>query len=110
MSNHVKTLERLAFGIEQHPDELKLRRLLSKDAVAIRALLEENERLRTGGITEVAVVNLNVTHYMEHWEGRAEKAEARLDAALALVEELREDATLNSSDYRAFCKALRGEK
>ncbi len=43
---HVKTLERLAFGIEQYPDELKLRRLMSKDAVAIRAVLEENKRIR----------------------------------------------------------------
>ena len=50
---------------------------------------KENERLRTGGIIEVAVENLNVQHYMEHWEGRAERAEEEVERLRAEVDELR---------------------
>lgn len=37
----------------------------------------EAELLVRGGIIEVAVRNRNVAEYMKHWEGRAEKAEAK---------------------------------
>ena len=36
------------------------------------------ETLTTSGIIEVALQNTNVRSYMEHWESRAEKAEAKL--------------------------------
>lgn len=50
-----------------------------------KALRAEIETLTKSGIIEVAVRNPNVMEYMRHWEGRAEKAEARvaeLEAAL----------------------------
>jgi len=41
----------------------------------LEALQAENHLLKTAGIIEVAVRNPNVSEYMRHWEGRAEKAE-----------------------------------
>lgn len=41
-------------------------------------LRHENEMLTTGGIIEVAVRNFNVAEYMNHWEKRAEAAEAEV--------------------------------
>lgn len=38
------------------------------------------ESLTTSGIIEVALCNPNVMSYMEHWEKRAEAAEAKLAA------------------------------
>jgi hypothetical protein len=46
-----------------------------------RALLDaraELEMLKTAGIIEVSIRNPSVADYMQHWEGRAEKAEAEL--------------------------------
>lgn len=52
----------------------------AKDA-EIAQLHSENEQWKTWGIIEIAVRNPNVSSYMEHWEGRATKAEAE-NAAL----------------------------
>lgn len=39
-------------------------------------LEEENAQWKTWGIIEISVRNPNVASYIEHWEGRATKAEA----------------------------------
>lgn len=54
------------------------------DLVAQRdALQAENNALTTCGIAEVAAHSPSVMDYMKHWEGRAEKAEAQVDALTA---------------------------
>jgi len=49
-------------------------------------LREELDLMKTAGIIEVAVRNPNISDYIEHWEGRAEKAEAELALLRAKVE------------------------
>jgi hypothetical protein len=52
----------------------------------IHKLEVELAQWRTCGVIEIAVRNVNVKSYMDHWEGRATKAEAERDklrAALA---------------------------
>jgi phosphoglycolate phosphatase-like HAD superfamily hydrolase len=46
----------------------------------ITALMAEIEQWKTWGIIEIAVRNPNVASYMEHWEGRATKAEALVES------------------------------
>jgi hypothetical protein len=58
-------------------------------------LQRELDILTGGGIIEVAVRNVNVRHYMEHWEGRAIKAEAK-------VERLREALTPSTDTKCAY--------
>ena len=55
-------------------------------ATALTALQAENTLLKTAGVIEVAVRNPNVSEYIEHWEGRVERAEDERDAAVARVE------------------------
>ena len=45
----------------------------------IERLEAELDHFKSSGIIEVAVRNPNVSEYMKHWEGRAEKAEAERD-------------------------------
>ena len=47
----------------------------------IEELEAELRLMKTAGIIEVAIRNLNVYEYMAHWERRAEKAEANLKKA-----------------------------
>lgn len=87
--------------VDRHP-EIKLTATLvhAKSAIpAIRALqarckeleaklswFEDNRvpkeplewKLHHGSMTEIAAVNQNMADYAKHWEGRAEKAEAKL--------------------------------
>lgn len=55
----------------------------------IHKLEVELAQWRTWGVIEIAVRNVNVKSYMDHWEGRATKAEAARDklrsALLGLV-------------------------
>lgn len=60
---------------------------LTGDALTIEFLKANLAELRTGGIITVAMTNPNVMSYMEHWEDRAEKAEARLSEAVKVLEE-----------------------
>jgi len=46
----------------------------------VEALEAENEQWRSWGVIEIAVRNPNVASYMDHWEKRAEAAEAKLAA------------------------------
>lgn len=46
----------------------------------------ELNMLTKSGIIEVAIRNPSVAEYMEHWEARAEKAEAQLEALRAVIE------------------------
>lgn len=46
------------------------------------------EILLRGGIIEVAILNPNVRSYMEHWEGRALKAEAEVERLRKLASQL----------------------
>lgn len=48
----------------------------------VEELEAENHLLRTSGIAEVAVRNPSVMEYMQHWEGRALDAEAKLAEAV----------------------------
>lgn len=50
-------------------------------------LIAENEALTTGGIIEVAVRNPSVADYVQHWGGRAERAEKQRDDAVELLRE-----------------------
>lgn len=52
---------------------------------SILALIAENERLTSGGIIEVSVRNPSVADYVQHWEGRTERAEMERDEAVALL-------------------------
>lgn len=47
-------------------------------ADALTAANEREQQWRTWGVIEIAIRNPNVKSYMEHWEGRAEKAEREL--------------------------------
>ena len=44
----------------------------------VEKLREELHLMKTAGIIEVAVRNPSVAEYMDHWEGRAEAAEAEV--------------------------------
>lgn len=68
---------------------------LEGDALTIAFLKANLEELRTGGIITVAMTNPNVMSYMEHWETRAEKAEAEVERLKA---ELRRIAEGNLGD------------
>lgn len=47
----------------------------------------EESQWRGWGIIEIAVRNQSVSDYMEHWEGRALKAEAEVERLKALAPE-----------------------
>jgi len=79
--------KRLAFGFDflktEGDDKLsdeaaKAEPELTGDALTIAFLKTNLAKLRTGGMMTVAMTNPNVMSYMEHWEGRAEKAEAEV--------------------------------
>lgn len=69
-----------------------------RDAMEIRIeeLEAEITMLKTSGIIEVAVRNPNVMEYMQHWEGRALSAEAKL-------EKLEETVRIQSELIRYAC-------
>ncbi len=54
----------------------------------IEELEAENQILKTSGIAEVAVRNSSVMEYMQHWEGRAERAEAKLAKAVDALQKM----------------------
>ena len=90
MTEDIKTEEQVA--VEAHPHSTETEALVSLMNYALGpmdsvfswedagAILELIETLTKGGIIEVAIRNPNVMEYMRHWEGRAEKAEAALEA------------------------------
>ena len=90
MSDHVKTLEMLPERHSLEPEE----------RAAIRAVLEENERLRVES-GELSLV-------LDQQDITLERFKARIDAALALISDAakREDYV----DPYELVKALRGEK
>ncbi len=51
-----------------------------KPQTELERLREEVAFLKTCGMIELAVRNPNVMSYMEHWENRAETAEALVEA------------------------------
>ena len=62
-------------------------------------LRERIHFLETCGVVELAAINPSVMDYMRHWEGRVEKAEARITT---LERELAEAQTLrNKAEYHA---------
>lgn len=60
---------------------------LSPPTSELEALREELHLMKTAGIIEVAVRNPSVSDYMNHWEKRAETAEARLAEAMKALDE-----------------------
>ncbi len=56
----------------------------------VDTLRAELHIMKTAGIIEVAVRNPSVSEYMAHWEGRSEKAEARVVELRAEVVRLRD--------------------
>ena len=60
------------------------------EEIEIHRLKAELNMLWHAGIIEVAVRNRSVADYMEHWEGRALKAEATISALEAENKRLRE--------------------
>ena len=74
----------------------------------IEELEAENNLLKTSGIIEVAVRNPRVMEYMQHWEGRAEAAEAKLAKAVEALElalELADNGLVDFSRYGLSCDA-----
>ena len=73
-----------------------------EELVCLRARAEraeaEVERLKTGGIVELAAINSSVLEYCKHWEARAERAEA--DAERYRLVTLRQDAELATERAR----------
>lgn len=67
---------------------------------AILSLIAEIEALTSGGIIEVAVRNPSVADYVQHWEGRTERAERERDEAAAL---LREWCSVGNPMERGHC-------
>ena len=57
----------------------------------IEELEAEIDMLKNAGIIEVAVRNPSVSEYMNHWEARAERAEAKLAKAVEALEECVEE-------------------
>lgn len=55
---------------------------IESDAATIARLEGEIKALTTAGIIEVAVRNPSVADYVQHWEGRAEAAEAKGDTEI----------------------------
>lgn len=72
-------------------------------ATALTALQAENTLLKTAGVIEVAVRNPNVSEYIEHWEGRVERAEGERDAAVARADALVESG-VRMRDYFTKCR------
>ena len=58
----------------------------------------------TWGTIEIAVRNPNVASYMEHWEGRATKAETERDALRAALEDARK--ICRAAPYRGTAYAV----
>ena len=81
-----------------------------KDAATreIERLRRELDMLTTGGIIEVAVRNPSVSEYMEHWEGRALKAEASLAAikTAQVAEDERFEADLLAAYKGMNCESI----
>lgn len=71
--------DKLAAADTRTPEEIEIHRLKA-----------ELNMLWHAGIIEVAVRNRSVADYMEHWEGRALKAEATITALEAENKRLRE--------------------
>jgi hypothetical protein len=59
------------------PDELPAQGQQLSELETLRA---ELHLMKTAGVIEVAVRNQSVSEYMKHWEGRATKAESRIEA------------------------------
>jgi uncharacterized protein YhaN len=79
----------------------------------IDRLMEDRDTLTSAGIVEIAARNPSVMEYMRHWEARAEKAEAELEAVKAerdnwrtLTSHEREKAISLASDLAALAEAL----
>ena len=68
---------------------------------AIERLTRELDHFKNSGIIEVAIRNPNVSSYMDHWEGRATKAEAGVDR-------LRGELKAKELVCYSPCKAHRG--
>lgn len=74
--------------IEELEERLKAATDDAKEAEAYAEELEaELHLMKTSGIVEVAVRNPSVMEYMQHWEGRAETAEAKLAKAVEALDE-----------------------
>lgn len=77
----------VANRIKALTEQLAAARQDAEEAEAYAEELEaENNLLKTSGIIEVAVRNPSVMEYMQHWEGRAETAEAKLAKAVESLE------------------------
>ncbi len=74
-------------------------------AQAALAAMAELGVMKTAGIVEVAARNPSVLEYMEHWEGRATKAEAERDALQARVKAL-ESGLKPFADIRGFSSGV----
>ena len=61
----------------------------SEPVSELERLRREVADFKSWGVIEVAVRNPNVRSYMDHWEGRTEKAEARISALEAERDELK---------------------
>jgi len=78
MSDQIKRLKR-----KHASDALGYINEINRLDSSVAHLERELAAFQTAGIVEIAVRNVNVAHYMNHWEGRAEKAERERDEAQA---------------------------
>ena len=81
-----KLYDTIAHANKVQAEEIeRLTHHLTAESNAVIALTRELADWRTWGTIEVAIRNPNVASYMEHWEGRATKAEAEVDRLRAAL-------------------------
>lgn len=78
------------------------RPVASEPKSELEQLREEVAFLKSCGIVELAVRNPNVADWMQHWEGRAEKAEAALRSAASTSTEAVGVKALEFADRNSF--------
>ena len=113
-----RTLERELTALTTERDQLRLdcdnetkwaahylAQSIADKARAERAEAERNqlraevERLKTGGIVELAAINSSVLEYCKHWEARAERAEADLATERARLDWVFHNCKVTSDDF-----------
>lgn len=77
----------------------------------IEELEAELHLMKTSGIVEVAVRNPSVMEYMQHWEGRAETAEAKLAKAVEALGRIQHESYgKNAAIARTTLAEITGEQ
>lgn len=60
------------------------------------------ERLTSGSVCEIAATNANVMSYVQHWEGRAEKAEVEVERLREALRDIYNSGQTDEPDHWRF--------